>query len=66
MLRLLFPETELRVSAGREYHLGELQQMALLIVDSISLGNYMTEKGADISDDQKMIDQLGLAVEGVC
>lgn len=35
MLRLLFPETELRVSAGREYHLGELQQMALLIVDSI-------------------------------
>lgn len=66
MLRLLFPETELRVSAGREYHLGELQQMALLIVDSIFLGNYLTEKGADISDDQKMIDQLGLAVEGVC
>lgn len=66
MLRLLFPETELRVSAGCEYHLGELQQMALLIVDSIFLGNYLTEKGADISDDQKIIDQLGLAVEGVC
>lgn len=40
--------------------------MALLIVDSIFLGNYLTEKGADISNDQKMIDQLGLAVEGVC
>lgn len=34
MLRLLFSDTELRISAGREYHL-EMQQLAILIVDSI-------------------------------
>lgn len=66
MLRLLFPTTELRVSAGREFHLGELQPFALLIVDSIFLGNYLTEKGAPISEDQKMLDRLGLVVAGVC
>lgn len=64
MLRMVFPETELRVSAGREFHLGELQQLAVLIVDSIFLGDYLTEKGAAISADQKMLDLLGLAVEG--
>ncbi|MGO3602300.1 MAG: biotin synthase BioB, partial [Enterococcus malodoratus] len=64
MLRMVFPETELRVSAGREFHLGELQQLAVLIVDSIFLGDYLTEKGAAISTDQKMLDLLGLAVEG--
>lgn len=66
MLRLLFPATELRVSAGREFHLGELQPFALLIVDSIFLGNYLTEKGVPISEDQKMLDRLGLVVAGVC
>ena len=66
MLRLLFPDTELRISAGREYHLGEMQQLAILIVDSIFLGNYLTEKGAKISEDQKLIQGLGLTVEGEC
>lgn len=64
MLRLLFPDTELRISAGREYHLGEMQPLAILIVDSIFLGNYLTEKGAEISEVQKLIQDLGLIVEG--
>ncbi|MDU6444089.1 MAG: biotin synthase BioB, partial [Streptococcus sp.] len=51
---------------GREYHLGEMQQLAILIVDSIFLGNYLTEKGAKISEDQKLIQGLGLTVEGEC
>lgn len=64
MMRLLFPDTELRVSAGREYHLGKLQSLAVLLVDSIFLGNYLTEKGATVLEDQKMLDLLGLAIEG--
>ncbi len=64
MLRLIFPEAELRISAGREYHLGELQQLALLIVDSIFLGNYLTEQGAEISEDQQVLDCLELEIEG--
>ncbi|MEG0810395.1 MAG: biotin synthase BioB [Lactococcus sp.] len=62
MLRLLFPTTELRISAGREYHLGDMQHFGLLLVDSIFLGNYLTEKGAEVSDDFKMIELLGLEV----
>lgn len=64
MLRLLFPKTEIRISAGREFHLGSLQQFAVLIVDSIFLGNYLTEKGADITEDYHLINQLELMIEG--
>lgn len=64
MLRLVFPQSELRVSAGREFHLGELQSFALLIVDSIFLGNYLTEKGASVSEDAALIETLGLEVAG--
>lgn len=64
MLRLVFPETELRISAGREFHLGLLQPLALLIVDSIFLGNYLTEKGAEISEDQALLKDLGLEIMG--
>ena len=66
MMRLLFPTTELRVSAGREFHLGELQPFAMLIVDSIFLGDYLTEKGASVWQDQQMLKVLGLVIEGAC
>ncbi|HFM7464731.1 TPA: biotin synthase BioB, partial [Enterococcus faecium] len=64
MLRLLFPKTEIRISAGREFHLGSLQQFAILIVDSIFLGNYLTEKGADVTEDYQLLKELELIVEG--
>ena len=34
LMRFIFPETELRASAGREYHLGDLQHFALLITNN--------------------------------
>ena len=45
LMRFIFPETELRASAGREYHLGDLQHFALLITDSLFLGDYLTSGG---------------------
>ncbi|MBM7708468.1 biotin synthase BioB [Enterococcus lemanii] len=64
MMRLLFPKTELRISAGREFLLGELQHLALLIVDSIFLGNYLTEQGATKEEDFNMLEALGLEIVG--
>lgn len=66
MLRLLFPETELRISAGREYHLGDMQILGILLVDSIFIGNYLTEKGAEKNEDFELIRSLGLEImEGI-
>ncbi|ELU9016030.1 hypothetical protein SD627_002703, partial [Enterococcus faecalis] len=53
----------IRISAGREFHLGSLQQFAILIVDSVFLGNYLTEKGADITEDYQLFKELELIVE---
>jgi biotin synthase len=58
MMRFIFPETELRASAGREYHLKELQPLAILITDSIFLGDYLTSAGQIADQDLAMLDAL--------
>lgn len=63
--RLLNPATELRAAAGREYHLRELQGLALEVVDSIFLGDYPTTEGAAGADDLAMIRSLGFEAEGL-
>ncbi|MBS7578165.1 biotin synthase BioB [Enterococcus sp. MMGLQ5-2] len=60
MMRFIFPNTELRASAGREDQLRELQPLAFLIVDSIFLGNYLTAEGAPADQDFKLLDMLNL------
>jgi biotin synthase len=44
-MRFIFPEVELRASAGREYHFGDLEHFAFLITDSLFLGDYLTSGG---------------------
>lgn len=60
VFRLLNPRAELRASAGREIHLRSLQPLALLVANSIFLGNYLTEEGQEASADWQMIAELGL------
>lgn len=60
VFRLLNPRAELRASAGREIHLRSLQPLALLVANSIFLGNYLTEEGQEASADWQMIADLGL------
>jgi biotin synthase len=45
LMRFIFPEVELRASAGREYHFGDLEHFAFLITDSLFLGDYLTSGG---------------------
>ncbi|URZ87597.1 biotin synthase BioB [Floricoccus penangensis] len=62
MIRYLFPRTEIRISAGREYHLAEMQNLGMLLVDSIFLGNYLTEKGDPVEKDIEAIHKHGLKI----
>lgn len=45
LMRFIFPEVELRASAGREYHFADLEHFAFLITDSLFLGDYLTSGG---------------------
>ena len=67
LFRLANPRCELRIAAGREKHLGPLQPLGLFPANSIFVGDYLTTKGQDPSDDYRMLEALGfqIVIEGV-
>lgn len=64
MVRFVHPDTEVRAAAGREQHLRSLQPIALELVNSIFLGDYLTSEGQAGQDDLQMIADAGFVVEG--
>ncbi|MGH8793538.1 MAG: biotin synthase BioB [Stackebrandtia sp.] len=62
--RFTCPDVEVRLAAGRELHLRSLQPLALHIVNSIFLGDYLTSEGQEGKADLEMIADAGLVVEG--
>lgn len=65
LFRFVSPRAELRVSAGREHHLRTLQPLALLVANSIFLGDYLTVKGQSPAQDWQMVADLGLVPDEV-
>ncbi len=65
LFRLALPRQDLRVAGGREANLRSLQPLALLVVNSVFSGGYLTTPGAPPSEDARMIADLGLEVEEV-
>ncbi|GAA2701187.1 hypothetical protein GCM10010412_098770 [Nonomuraea recticatena] len=63
MVRFVCPDVEVRLAGGREIHLRSLQPLALHIVNSVFLGDYLTSEGQPGKADQEMIKDLGFAVE---
>ena len=59
VLRFLLPEAELRVCGGREYNLRDLQALVLFPANALMVGNYLTTRGRNLSDDRQMILDLG-------
>ena len=56
MFRFANPTREIRISGGRELHLGSLQPLGLYPANSIFVGDYLTTKGsaeADYQDDRR-------------
>ncbi|PZG43096.1 biotin synthase BioB [Spongiactinospora gelatinilytica] len=63
LARFVCPDVEVRLSAGREIHLRTLQPLALHIVNSIFLGDYLTSEGQAGKADLEMITDAGFEVE---
>ncbi|WP_433251378.1 biotin synthase BioB [Actinomadura nitritigenes] len=64
MVRFVHPDVEVRLAGGREIHLRSLQPLALHVVNSIFLGDYLTSEGQAGKADLEMIEDLGFEVEG--
>jgi biotin synthase len=64
MVRFVCPTAEVRLAGGREIHLRSLQPLALHVVNSIFLGDYLTSEGQAGSKDLEMIADAGFTVAG--
>ncbi|WP_052850319.1 biotin synthase BioB [Streptomyces avicenniae] len=64
MVRFVCPDAEVRLAGGRELHLRSLQPLALHLVNSIFLGDYLTSEGQAGKADLEMIADAGFEVEG--
>src|SRR4029079_893752 len=62
MFRFANPSHEIRISGGRELHLGSMQALGLYPANSIFVGDYLTTKGQAPEADYKMIKELGFEV----
>lgn len=64
MVRFVCPDVEVRLAGGREVHLRSMQPLALHLVNSIFLGDYLTSEGQAGQADIDMIADAGFEVEG--
>ncbi|MFG2400802.1 biotin synthase BioB [Streptomyces lydicus] len=64
MVRFVCPDIEVRLAGGREVHLRSMQPLALHVVNSLFLGDYLTSEGQAGKDDLAMIADAGFEVEG--
>jgi len=64
LFRFANPDREIRIAAGREKHLGNLQALGLYAANSIFVGDYLTTKGQPPEADYRMIEDLGFEIGG--
>ena len=63
MYRFVNPTKEIRVSAGREVHLRNLQPLALYAANAMFLADYLTEPGQAPEMDAQIVADLGFEWE---
>ena len=63
LFRLVCPDREIRLSAGREVHLGTLQPLGLYAANAIFVADYLTEPGQPAEEDWRMIEDMGFEIE---
>ena len=63
VFRLVNPDSEVRIAAGREGHLRSLQAMALYPANSLFASGYLNVKGSDMEETVRMIRDLGFEPE---
>jgi len=60
VFRLINPDSEIRLGAGREGYLRGLQPISLLVANSLFASGYLNVKGSDIKETIQMITDMGL------
>lgn len=61
--RLINPDAEIRIAAGREGHLRGLQSTALMVANSLFASGYLNVKGSDIAQTLQLITDAGYEPE---
>ena len=63
LYRFLNPEAEIRIAAGREYHLRDLQALALYPASSLFMDGYLNAKGSSRTKTLQMIKDAGFTIK---
>ena len=63
LMRMLCPTQEIRVAGGREYHLRQLQPLALYPANSLFVSGYLTTPGQGYQEAWQMIEDMGFEIE---
>ena len=64
MFRLVCPQTEIKIAAGRERHLGDSEgQIFAAGATGMMIGGYLTVAGRAVSDDLQMLRRAGMRVD---
>ena len=63
--RLAFPQAEIRIAAGREYHLRSMQSLSLYAVNSLFARGYLTTDGDDVEKTKNMILDAGFVLDKI-
>jgi biotin synthase len=59
----MLPSCELRIAAGREYHLRGMQAMSLFPANSLFAKGYLTAGGDGMEETRKMIQDAGFLID---
>lgn len=63
LFRLIMPSAVLRAAGGRELILRDLQSLGMLAgANALIVGNYLTTLGRSVTDDLRMLEDLGMPV----
>ncbi|MBN1869775.1 MAG: biotin synthase BioB [Candidatus Omnitrophica bacterium] len=62
LFRLLNPEAEIRIAAGREMHLRSLEPIGLYVANSLFLQGYLNVKGESNARTLQMIKDMGFRI----
>lgn len=63
VFRLINPDSEIRIAAGREGHLRGLQSTALMVANSLFASGYLNVKGSNIAETIQLIRDAGYEPE---
>ncbi|MBG91028.1 MAG: biotin synthase BioB [Actinobacteria bacterium] len=63
LARFMNPTAEIRIAAGREYHLGHMQALALFPANSLFLDGYLNTPGTQLKETMSIIKDAGFDIK---